>query len=143
MLTTNKTLYILVILIICACSQTPENGLGKTETMFPLDTANIAEISLDVFYNGSDSIGHENIYWLNNAAYLNIISNLNSSNKITDPKVDLNVEITVVYSDNKMVKILSNNKYFTLDNKIFYSWVDTTFINNYVNKISSMKQCVK
>ncbi|MBL7934531.1 MAG: hypothetical protein JNM51_01830 [Bacteroidia bacterium] len=111
--------------------------------MFPLDTANIANISIAVFYAGSDSAWHENIYKLNKGDNLNIISNLNSSNKTTDPKVDLNVEITVAYSDNRKLKILSNSKYFTLDHKVFYSWVDTTFINNYVDKISRMKQCVK
>ncbi len=143
MLTTSKTLSVLVTLMLCACSQTTENRIEKTETVFPIDTENIADISLDVFYAGSDSAWHESIYKLNKSDNLNIISNLNSSKKTKKPKVNLNVEITVVYSDNRKVKILSNSKFFTLDNKVFYSWVDSIFINNYVDKISRMKRCVK
>ena len=143
MLTTTRVAFLLLSLFVFACSETPKSSVEKSKTTFPLDTENIADISLSVFFAAKDSVLHENRSKLNKADNLNIISKINSSNKVLDPKVDLNVEIDILYSDNERLKITANNKYFTLDNEVFYSWVDTIFINNYVDKISSMKQCVK
>ena len=139
----NKIVLTFVCLIVCACNQTSNNSVEIAKPTFPLDTENITDISLDTFITGSDSMIYENIYKLNKVDYSFALSNINSSKKITDPKVNLNVEIVIVYRDNKKVKILSNSKYFSIDNKTFYSFVDTLFIPDYIDRMKAIKQCVK
>ena len=128
MLTINRIFCLLISLIVFACSETPKSNLEKSETIFPIDTANITGILFSVFYSDKDSVVHENVSHLKKAEYLNIISNINSSIKILDPKVVLNIQIDVIYIDNKRVIISASNKYFTSDHKVFYNWADTIFI---------------
>lgn len=143
MLIITRIAFLLISLTIFSCLETPRNNVEKPETTFPLDTTNITDISLSAFFAAKDSVWRENRFTFNKTDYLNIIAKINSSKKVLDPKVDLNVVIVILYSDNRRLEITANNKYFTLNNKVFYSWCDTIFVNNNIDKLIKMKQCVK